>query len=288
VYVHVPFCARRCSYCDFSIAVRREVPVARFNDAIMAELVTRGIAPTSQAISSIYLGGGTPSRLGGDGVAELIGRIREALGDSDPSTSAPLELTVEANPDDVSTEIARRWFSSGVNRVSLGVQSFDPAVLTWMHRSHGPGEIGRAVASLREAGIASLSLDLIFAVPDALGRDWSRDLDLALELEPDHLSVYGLTREEGTPFGRWVARGTAAEAPEETYEREFLEADRRLRAAGFEHYEVSNYGLRGRRAVHNSAYWSGVPYLGLGPSAHGFDGAVRRWNIDAYAAWDAA
>jgi oxygen-independent coproporphyrinogen-3 oxidase len=157
-----------------------------------------------------------------------------------------------------------------------------------MHRGHTPEGIEAAVRDLRSAGIRNLSLDLIFAVPTALGRTWRTDLDRALELEPEHLSLYGLTVEPHTPLGRWTARGEAIEAPEERYAEEFMEAHELLSAAGYEHYEVSNYGKPGRHSRHNRAYWSGVPHLGLGPSSHGFDGNVRRWNIPGLAAWETA
>jgi oxygen-independent coproporphyrinogen III oxidase len=277
----------------------------------MAELVTRQIQPSSVPIRSIYLGGGTPSKLGELGVAELVASVARHLGVEKLSTSPDeLEVTIEVNPEDVTLGAAQAWAAAGVNRASIGVQSFDPNVLRWMHRDHSPAQVRAAVDTLRHAGIRELSLDLIFAVPESLNRSWTRDLDEVLKLDPDHLSLYGLTVEPKTPLGRWTARGEVAEAPEERYEAEFLEADRRLRAAGFEHYEVSNYGLPGKRARHNSAYWSGAPYLGLGPSAHGFSAhpagallglpasgtpsgaprlsaprAVRRWNRPAYADW---
>ena len=291
VYVHVPFCGRRCSYCDFAIAVRRDVPVSEFNDAIMAELVTRQIQPSSVPVRSIYLGGGTPSKLGGAGVGDLVAIVARRLGVEKLSTSPDdIEVTIEVNPEDVTLVAAKAWAAGGVNRASIGVQSFDPAVLQWMHRDHSPEQVRTAVETLRAAGIRELSLDLIFAVPESLNRSWTKDLDEVLKLDPDHLSLYGLTVEPKTPLGRWTARGEVAEAPEERYEAEFLEADRRLRAAGFEHYEVSNYALPGKRARHNSAYWSGAPYLGLGPSAHGFSLPsaglpARRWNRPAYADW---
>jgi oxygen-independent coproporphyrinogen-3 oxidase len=237
----------------------------------MAELVTRRIQPSAVPVRSIYLGGGTPSKLGGQGVRDLIAIVARSLGVEKLSTSPDdIEVTIEVNPEDVTPDAARAWVAAGVNRASIGVQSFDPAVLQWMHRDHSPAQVGEAVATLRAAGIRELSLDLIFAVPEFLNRSWTNDLDQVLNLDPDHLSLYGLTVEPKTPLGRWTARGEVAEAPEERYESEFLEADRRLRAAGFEHYEVSNYALPGKRARHNSAYWSGAPYLGLGPSAHGF------------------
>ena len=288
VYVHVPFCGRRCAYCDFAIAVRREVPVRAFNDAIMAELVTRRIDP-NPGLKTLYLGGGTPSKLGGDGLAALVTSLRTQLLGPDFSTFPhSVEVTAEANPEDVTRESAAAWARAGVNRISLGVQTFDRTVLSWMHRSHGPELVSGAVQLLRDAGIDNISLDLIFALPSGQVRDWTADLDRALSLRPTHVSLYGLTVEPHTPLGRWRDRGVVQEAPEERYESEFLEAHRTMVAAGFEHYEVSNFGLPGLRSRHNSSYWTGVPYLGVGPSAHGFDGRTRRWNTAAYAAWESA
>ena len=281
VYVHVPFCARRCSYCDFSIAVRKQVPASRFIDAIKAELVTRGIGPSTGALGSLYLGGGTPSKLGTDvaGITNLISTV----------TERPLadlgEVTVEANPEDITPEVVRTWRDGGVNRVSLGVQSFDPAVLEWMHRTHSVPQVFEAVRILNGEGIGRTSLDLIFALPDSLNRDWSRDLETAVSLEPGHVSVYGLTVEPHTPLGRWTDYGRVAGVSEARFEAEFLEADRTLGAAGYLHYEVSNYARPDDHSRHNSAYWSGASYLGLGPSAHGFDGETRRWNAREYVRW---
>ncbi len=280
VYVHVPFCARRCSYCDFAIAVRRTVPVREFVRGIGRELAARALEHPGHDVDTIYFGGGTPSRLGGEGVHALLDVVRAAY-----TPAAGAEITLEVNPEDVTPEHARVWAAAGVNRVSLGVQSFHDPVLRWMHRVHDAEAVPRAVDILRDAGLHDLSVDLIFAVPAELERDWARDVDRALALAPTHVSLYGLTVEPGTPLGRWRARGDVREAPEESYETEFLHAHHAFTAAGFEHYEVSNYGRPGRHARHNSAYWRGVPYLGLGPSAHGFDGAERRWNTAAYAEW---
>lgn len=280
VYLHVPFCARRCSYCDFSIAVRRVVPVDEYLAALDAELRARfGSAPPAE-VDTIYLGGGTPSRLGGEGVARALDLVRRHFV---PAIDA--EITIEANPEDIDLEAASTWRRAGVNRLSIGAQSFDDRVLAWMHRTHDARTTTMAVASARSAGITNLSLDLIFALPEALERDFERDAERILELQPDHISLYGLTIEPKTPLGRWVGQGLTVEQPEEGYEADFLTAHRLLAGAGFEHYEVSNYGLPSRRARHNSAYWSGVPYVGLGPAAHGFDGLVRRWNARHYAAW---
>ncbi len=286
LYVHVPFCGRRCSYCDFAIAVRREVPVSEFIDAIMAEMVTRRIALDPSVLKTLYLGGGTPSKLGGVGIARLVESFAHMVGVDKFSTSLDkFELTIEVNPEDVTPEAARAWVAAGVNRASIGVQSFEPEVLRWMHRDHSSEQVTEAVRILRGEGIQELSIDLIFALPSSIDRSWTKDLQRALLLAPDHLSFYGLTVEPATPLGRWVARGEESESPEERYEAEFLEAHQTLTGAGFEHYEVSNYGLPGKRARHNSSYWSGAPYLGLGPSAHGFDGRERRWNRKAYADW---
>jgi oxygen-independent coproporphyrinogen-3 oxidase len=178
-----------------------------------------------------------------------------------------------------------RWRDAGVNRVSLGAQSFDEGVLTWMHRTHDSAAITRAVALLRGGGIENLSLDLIFALPESLKRDFAGDVERLLALEPDHVSLYGLTVETHTPLGHWVERGITREQPEEGYEQDFLHAHQALTAKGFVHYEVSNFGRPGRRSRHNSSYWSGVPYVGLGPAAHGFDGTTRRANLRHYAEW---
>ncbi len=175
--------------------------------------------------------------------------------------------------------------SAGVNRLSLGVQSFDRRTLAWMHRTHNEDAARAAIDAARAAGLGDISLDLIFALPPDLERSWERDLEQAVALHPNHLSVYGLTVEPHTPLGRWTARGEVAEAPEEVYADEFLLADRTLRSAGFDHYEVSNYARGPKRSRHTSAYWRREPYLGDGPSAHSFDGSARRWNEREYEAW---
>jgi len=273
LYIHVPFCGRRCTYCDFSIAVRRTVPVRRYLDALAREIELTGAHP----VETLYLGGGTPSRLGGEGIAALAQLL---------ALTRPLaEFTIEANPEDVTAESVRAWVRSGINRLSLGAQSFDDRVLAWMHRTHDAARIREAVRTARAGGIANLSLDLIFALPASLGRDWRRDLDLAAQLEPEHVSLYGLTVEPGTPLFRQVGRGDAVPADEERYEEEYLLAHERLGGAGYEFYEVSNAARAGREAVHNRAYWSLEPYVGLGPAAHSFDGVSRWWNEPTYVRW---
>ncbi|HKT61078.1 MAG TPA: radical SAM family heme chaperone HemW [Gemmatimonadales bacterium] len=284
VYVHVPFCARRCSYCDFAIAVRRVVPSRRFVEAVLQEWSGWQSHPAwdgSPRVDTVYFGGGTPSRLEPAAIAALMAGLAGAR-----EIASGAEVTLEANPDDVTPAAAKAWRAAGVNRVSLGAQSFDPAVLAWMHRTHTVGQIGTAVEVLRAAGIAELSLDLIFGLPAALGRDWDRDLAMAFALAPDHLSLYGLTVEDHTPLARWTARGEVAPVDEERYAAEFLAANVALLGNGFEHYEVSNAARPGRRARHNSAYWRRAPFLGLGPSAHSGLGRERRWNVRDWAAYD--
>ena len=277
VYIHVPFCARRCSYCDFAIAVRRHVPSAEFAAAVEREWAGWQSHPAweiSPVVETIYFGGGTPSRLDPGALMRLIDAIRR-----DRTVASDAEVTLEANPDDVDEERAAAWRGAGVNRISLGAQSFHPDVLAWMHRTHDAPRIGAAVRTLRAAGFEDLSLDLIYALPAALGRIWTDDLEQALELAPTHLSLYGLTVEPKTPLGRWTARGQSLPLDDERAAGEYLAGHERLAGAGFEHYEVSNAALPGRRARHNSAYWRRAPFIGLGPSAHSGFGNQRRWNV---------
>ena len=307
LYLHVPFCVRRCSYCDFSIAVRKRIPAREYVEAVLreVELLRRadpGASPDEteeRGLDTLYLGGGTPSLLPPDALAMLVTSLRDAFGATssrDASSVTSLgsavtpsrdvfEVTLEANPEDVTPAHATAWRRAGVNRVSLGAQSFDDRVLTWMHRSHDAARIGGAVRTLRDAGFDNLSLDLIFALPAELQRDWERDLELALTLGPDHLSLYGLTVEERTPLARWISRGAVVAPEEDRYAEEYLLAHARLAACGYRFYEVSNACRDGFRSRHNSAYWSGRAYVGLGPAAHSYDGRARRWNIPAWPAY---
>jgi oxygen-independent coproporphyrinogen-3 oxidase len=185
----------------------------------------------------------------------------------------------------VSAETAAAWRAAGVNRVSLGVQSFQPAVLEWMHRTHTASQAAEAVHALRAARIDDISLDLIFGLPSALNRDWASDLEHAFALEPDHLSLYGLTVEPRTPLGRWTDRGEVMPVDEDQYAAEFMHAHEAMSDHGYEHYEVSNAARPGHRARHNSAYWRRAPFIGLGPSAHSGFGTERRWNVREWSAY---
>jgi putative oxygen-independent coproporphyrinogen III oxidase len=285
LYVHIPFCQRRCSYCDFSIAVRKRVPGSEYVHAVLRELDLLRSSPgwvnPGAGLDTLYLGGGTPSLLPPEAIQRLLHELTLTFRIPHSALST-MEVTLEANPEDVTPASACLWKASGVNRVSLGAQSFDDHVLKWMHRSHDAARIGAAVHTLRGAGIDNISLDLIFALPEELHRDWSRDLDQAIALLPSHLSLYGLTVEPRTPLDRWISRGATTLPADDRYAEEYLFAHRRLTAEGFHFYEVSNASLHGRISRHNSAYWSGSPYLGLGPAAHSFDGRTRRWNLSAW------
>ncbi len=280
VYVHVPFCARRCSYCDFSIAVRKVVPVEEYLNALQRELEIRFGGREHGSVDTLYFGGGTPSRLGGAGVVRALELVRRFF-----PLATEAEVTIEANPEDVSYEAAAQWREAGVNRLSLGAQTFNDEVLEWMHRTHDSSGTESAVENARRAGITNLSLDLIFALPASLNRNLLSDVERLLSLAPAHVSLYGLTVEQHTPLGHWVERGVTHELVEEGYEAEFLRAHELLTSGGLEHYEVSNYGAPGFRSRHNSSYWTGASYVGLGPSAHEYDGQARHWNTRNYSDW---
>lgn len=281
LYVHVPFCVRRCSYCDFAVQATREAPTNEWLAAIEEEMrllaAERGwSAPLD--LDTVYLGGGTPSLLRPDAMAELRRRLEPYARWGDAA-----EWTCEANPESFAEETARAWRDAGVNRISLGAQTFHEPALRWMGRMHGVDGPARALAAARAAGFDNVSVDLIFGLPARLGRDWGADLFHALALEPQHVSLYGLTAEAAAPLGRWVNEGRETLADEDRYADEYLLAHERLTAAGFEHYEVSNFGLPGRRSRHNSVYWTGAPYAALGPGAHAFHPPLRRWNVRS---WD--
>lgn len=282
LYVHVPFCVRRCAYCDFAVQATQTAPTAAWLDAVETEL--RLLADEQGwteplALDTVYVGGGTPSMLGVGAMADFADRLSR-FATWDPAT---VEWTCEANPESFTPELARDWRAAGVNRLSLGAQTFHEPALRWMGRMHGPDGPRRAMDAAREAGFGNVSVDLIFGLPERLGRDWGADLFGMLALEPEHVSLYGLTAEAGAPLGRWVSEGREQLADEDRYADEFLLAHERLRAAGFRHYEVSNFGLPGLHSRHNSAYWTGAPYAALGPGAHAFHPPLRRWNVRS---WD--
>lgn len=277
VYVHAPFCARRCFYCDFAVHVRRRGDLGAWVEALQGELEAldrEGLVRLSDPLETLYVGGGTPSLLGSgsmEALAALLGPGRVG--------SEGIEWTAEANPESFTAELARAWRRAGANRVSLGIQSFQEGALRWMGRLHGAEGAAAAVGVAREAGFEEISVDLMFGLPDHLERSWREDLDRVLHLEATHVSLYGLTVESGTPLGRAVTEGRETVADESRYREEYLEAAERLAAGGYEHYEVSNFARPGSASRHNRAYWDGTAYLGLGNSAHSYLHPLRRWNL---------
>lgn len=272
LYVHVPFCLRRCSYCDFAVQAVQEAPTAAWLDAVAAEL--EQVVTARGELATIYIGGGTPSLIGGAGMrglAEILAHHFE--------WDAGVEWTAEANPETFTDDVAREWRAAGVNRISLGAQTFNEGALRWMGRMHGVAGPARALEAARAAGISNVSVDLIFGLPARFERDWGADLERVIAMDPAHVSLYGLTAEKNTPLGRWVSEGRESLADEDRYVEEYLLAVEKLGAAGYEHYEVSNFSRPGLWSRHNHAYWTGVPYLGIGPGAHSFLPPVRWWNV---------
>jgi oxygen-independent coproporphyrinogen-3 oxidase len=286
VYVHAPFCARRCGYCDFAVQVRRRGDPQAWAHALAGELSAldaEGLFALAQRLRTLYVGGGTPSLLGPDAMdrlADLLGRGR-----LEPDE---LEWTAEANPESFTDDVAKAWKRAGVNRLSLGVQSFDDSVLRWMGRLHGASGAAQAVARARRAGVENVSIDLIFSLPVGVRRSWRGDLERALALEVPHLSLYGLTVEPETPLARRVREGRERPADEQRYRDEYLAAADTLTRAGYQHYEVSNFALPGKESRHNDVYWCGEPYLGLGNSAHSYIHPLRRWNLRDWDAYEMA
>ncbi|MBN1885759.1 MAG: radical SAM family heme chaperone HemW [Candidatus Krumholzibacteriota bacterium] len=281
LYVHVPFCRTKCPYCDFASSTDRSL-AARFVAAAATEAARwRG---RFACFNTLYVGGGTPSFLGADELAALLDGVRGAL-----PLGEKAEVTVEANPDDVTPRLAGRLRSIGVDRVSLGVQSFDDGELAFLGRRHDAVRASAAIACLREAGPPSLALDLIFGFPGHDEARWRHTLDEALAAAPEHLSCYALTVHERTPLGRRQAAGECVSASDERQRALFFLADRLLAGRGYVHYEVSNYA-RGdeHRSRHNTRYWDRTPYLGLGPAAHSLLGRRRWWNPRGIGPWLAA
>lgn len=273
IYVHIPFCASRCSYCDFFSTLKLEEAGAAYVDALIAEASLRREELQDENIRTLYLGGGTPSQL----PSHLLSRLIVGLGDV-LDLSGVEEFTVEANPDDVSLEWCSAVKALGVNRVSMGVQSFEDDILRFIGRRHTARQAVRAVDNLRQAGITNVSIDLIFGLPGQTVESWTESVNQAIALSPQHISAYGLTYEEGTRLWHQRERGEVVEVPEEQCLEMYRILVDELQAAGYEHYEISNFALPGFHSRHNSSYWDDTPYLGLGAAAHSYDGKVRRYN----------
>ncbi len=272
IYVHIPFCRSRCAYCDFYSTGLLHLR-GRYVDAVLREMDLRS-GYLSEPVSTVYLGGGTPSVLDAGDLGRLLGGILRGF-----RVAPGAEVTMECNPDDVTPRLVLSIAGIGVNRVSLGVQTFDDGRLRSVGRRHDAAAARRAVALLRDSGITNISVDLIFGFPGQTMEEWERDIRECLELGVGHVSAYGLAYEQGTPLWSMLQRGEVSEVPEELSLAMYATLAERLREAGYERYEISNFALPGMRSRHNGNYWREVPYLGLGAGAHSYDLESRQWNV---------
>lgn len=275
IYIHVPFCQGRCIYCDFYSTTEGEEWKSRYVDALLAELRMRRDELPLARVHSIYIGGGTPSQLPARALAAILNEVCRLF-----PVDFDAEVTVEANPDDVTPEWLAALSHTPVNRLSMGVQSFDDALLRLIRRRHTAQQAVCAVEQAARHGISNVSIDLIYGLPTQTMEQWQADVRQALALDVQHLSAYSLSYEEGTPLWRMLEQGRIEEADEELSLCMYEHLIDATQAAGFTHYEISNFCRPGRHSLHNSAYWHGVPYLGFGPGAHSYDGMrTRRWNL---------
>lgn len=269
IYLHVPYCKSKCAYCAFYSGT--QMPSDEYVHAVLDEYRLRQselVAP----VRTIYFGGGTPSLLNGDQLHQLAENLCRGHVIS--------EFTIECNPDDVTADKAEIWLNAGINRVSMGVQSFSDVCLKRIGRRHDSATAEKAYKILRAAGFSNISLDLIIGLPGETIESWTESVDRITTMCPEHISAYILSFEEGTPLYRQLEAGIVSETPDDLIEQMYNVLTEKLRAAGYRHYEISNYALPGYQSQHNSGYWKFRPYLGLGPAAHSYDGIIRRYNPD--------
>ncbi len=285
LYVHVPFCSAICPYCDFAVTTGSRAARAAFVEVLIREIELLGDAELSRALAfdTIYFGGGTPSMLEAVELERVLAALRRHL-----AVDEGAWISFEINPEDARPDALRAWRDLGVRTVSLGVQSFVDSELAFLGRRHSADEARAAIARAHEAAFPIVSVDLIYGLPEQEISAWSRSLGDTVETEPDHVSAYQLTVTAGTPFGVRREKGRLTELDEDEQNTFFVETHRALVEAGFEAYEVSNFARRPEsRSVHNQKYWAHAPYLGIGPSAHSFDGERRWWNERSVADWAA-
>lgn len=273
IYIHVPFCKKACHYCNFHFSTQLQLK-SDLVAAICKEAVLRKTF-LQEPIDTIYFGGGTPSLLSGSELEMLLNTLSEHY------TIAPnTEITLEANPDDIDTEKLNHWHQAGINRLSIGIQSFFEEDLQWMNRAHNAEQAKHCIELAQTAGFYNLTIDLIYGTPGLSNERWKQNIETALTLGIPHLSCYALTVEPNTALDVMVRKGTKEEVDTDHQATHFNILTESLQDAGFEHYEISNFAKPGFRSKHNSSYWQGKAYLGLGPAAHSFDGHItRQWNI---------
>jgi len=277
IYIHIPFCKSRCKYCDFFSTTLLEKRKA-YVDAVIKEWQMRKV----DDIETIYLGGGTPSLLDIDDIHRIIDALQPAT-----CNLQPIEITMEANPGDLSLEKLKALRAIGINRLSIGIQSFRNPLLRLIGRRHNARQARQAVRWAKQAGFDNISIDLMYGLPTQTMLQWSLDVRCAVRLGVQHISCYCLSYEQGTPLTQMLEKGEIRPASERLQNRMYRFLCRVLKRNGFEHYEVSNFALPGFRSRHNSNYWNNTPYIGLGAGAHSYDGTTRSWNpndVEAYMA----
>lgn len=280
IYIHVPFCSRFCNYCDF-YSVKQTGRIGAYIESLLCEIEQRRdfFVKCNATPTTLYIGGGTPSLLSPDQISLIIEKICSSLGIS--SVDQLREFTVEVNPDDVNIDYLLRLHSIGVKRLSMGIQSFDDEDLRWMNRRHDSAMAKEAYYTARDCGFENISLDLIFGYSLLSEEKWVRNIETMLSLRPEHISSYQLGIEKNTKLGAQFARGEYSPLSDEESYLQYSTLQRMLADAGYRQYEISNFALPGFEAIHNSSYWDYSPYLGLGPSAHSFDGETRSWNCSS-------
>ena len=275
IYIHIPFCRQACRYCDFYFSVSLKY-MDKFVDVLVEEIRLKGETSPGRSLESLYLGGGTPSILSTKHLDKIISAIHRYHSFVEHS-----EWTIECNPDDLNPGLINYLLETGFNRLSIGIQSFHEKDLKIMRRSHNARQAETSVRLASSGGFDLISMDLIYGIPGQSLSEWDENIDLALSLPLSHLSAYHLTFEPGTVFDHWRKKGRLTPTPEEESLEQYRILREKMRMAGFDHYELSNFCREGAVSKHNMLYWSGKPYLGLGPSAHSFDGDRRSWNVSS-------
>lgn len=279
IYLHIPFCKTRCIYCDFYSTTRSEW-TDRYVEALCTELTRRKDYLQGEPVHTIYMGGGTPSQLSEKHFRKLFHTLQQVYG-----LEQCHEITLEANPDDLTEEYTAMLKTLPFNRISMGIQTFHEDTLRLLHRRHTGAQAIRAVELCRKAGFQNISIDLIYGLPGENDFRWNQDLQQAIQLQVEHISAYHLTYEEGTPLYDMLHQHSVQEVDEESSLRFFTSLMDTLKDAGYEHYEISNFCKPGFHSRHNTAYWQGIAYLGCGPSAHSFNGSSRQWNKASLSAY---
>lgn len=273
IYIHIPFCRQACFYCDFHFSVNQQIRTEMIR-AISTELRLQKDYVQNEIIETIYWGGGTPSLLTSAEIRLILDTIRETQ-----RVTNDAEITLEANPDDLTPASLKEFKDAGITRLSIGIQTFNTAQLKSLNRIHDGATAIASFYHARDAGFGNISIDLMYSLPKETDEDWMRDIQQAILLYPEHISCYSLTLEEKTVFGKWAASGKLTPEPDEVSARHLELLMRELQQAGYEHYEISNFARPGFYSKHNSSYWRGVKYIGVGPGAHSFNGVSRQFNV---------